>query len=314
MKVLLWHVHGSWTTAFVQGRHEYLLPVLPDRGPDGRGRARTWSWPSAARELAPAQLRDERPDVVVLQRPHEAALVRDWLGREAGRDIPAVYVEHNTPAGPAVTTRHQVADRDDLPLVHVTHFNELAWDNGRAPTVVIEHGIVDPGARYTGELARMAVVVNEPARRGRAVGADLIERFCAAGPVDVFGAGVERLPAHLTGHGDLPQDAMHAELARRRIYVHTTRWTSLGLSLIEAMHLGMPVIAVETTDVAQAVPPSAGVVSTDIARLVVAAQMYLDDPEAARLAGKSGRQAALARYGLDRFLTDWDRLLQEVTR
>jgi hypothetical protein len=314
MKVLLWHVHGSWTTAFVQGRHEYLLPVLPDRGPDGRGRARTWSWPSAARELAPAQLRDEQPDVVVLQRPHEAALVRDWLGREAGRDIPAVYVEHNTPPGPAVTTRHQVADRDDLPLVHVTHFNELAWDNGRAPTVVIEHGIVDPGARYTGELARMAVVVNEPARRGRAVGADLIERFCAAGPVDVFGAGVERLPAYLTGHGDLPQDAMHAELARRRVYVHTTRWTSLGLSLIEAMHLGMPVIAIETTDVAQAVPPSAGVVSTDVARLVVAAQMYLDDPEAARLAGKSGRQAALARYGLDRFLTDWDRLLQEVTR
>jgi hypothetical protein len=314
MKVLLWHVHGSWTTAFVQGRHEYLLPVLPDRGPDGRGRARTWSWPSAARELAPAQLRDEQPDVVVLQRPHEAALVRDWLGREAGRDIPAVYVEHNTPPGPAVTTRHQLADRDDLPLVHVTHFNELAWDNGRAPTVVIEHGIVDPGARYTGELARMAVVVNEPARRGRAVGADLIERFCAAGPVDVFGAGVERLPAHLTSHGALPQDAMHAELARRRVYVHTTRWTSLGLSLIEAMHLGMPVIAVETTDVAQAVPPSAGVVSTDVARLVVAAQMYLDDPEAARLAGKSGRQAALARYGLDRFLTDWDRLLQEVTR
>ncbi|HEX3213832.1 MAG TPA: hypothetical protein VH016_14780, partial [Actinomycetota bacterium] len=45
VRVLLWHVHGSWTTAFVQGRHEYLLPVTPDRGPDGLGRARTWSWP-----------------------------------------------------------------------------------------------------------------------------------------------------------------------------------------------------------------------------------------------------------------------------
>ena len=31
MRVLLWHVHGSWTTAFVSGRHEYLLPVTPDR-------------------------------------------------------------------------------------------------------------------------------------------------------------------------------------------------------------------------------------------------------------------------------------------
>ena len=37
MRILLWHVHGSWTTAFVQGEHEYLVPVTPDRGPDGVG-------------------------------------------------------------------------------------------------------------------------------------------------------------------------------------------------------------------------------------------------------------------------------------
>ncbi len=42
MRILLWHVHGSWTTALLQGEHTYLLPVLPDRGPDGRGRAETW--------------------------------------------------------------------------------------------------------------------------------------------------------------------------------------------------------------------------------------------------------------------------------
>ncbi|MDQ4029188.1 MAG: glycosyltransferase family 1 protein, partial [Actinomycetota bacterium] len=45
MNIFLWHVHGSWTTSFVQGRHRYLLPVLPDRGPEGRGRAETWDWP-----------------------------------------------------------------------------------------------------------------------------------------------------------------------------------------------------------------------------------------------------------------------------
>ena len=33
MNILLWHVHGSWTTAFVQGQHRYLVPVTPDRGP-----------------------------------------------------------------------------------------------------------------------------------------------------------------------------------------------------------------------------------------------------------------------------------------
>ena len=60
MKIFLWHVHGSWTTNFVQGRHQYLLPVLADRGPDGRGRARTWEWPSSAVEVAPAEVSPAR--------------------------------------------------------------------------------------------------------------------------------------------------------------------------------------------------------------------------------------------------------------
>ena len=31
MRVFIWHVHGSWTSSFVRGRHRYLLPVLyPD--------------------------------------------------------------------------------------------------------------------------------------------------------------------------------------------------------------------------------------------------------------------------------------------
>ena len=32
MKILVWHVHGSWTTSFVQGGHEYLIPVVEGRG------------------------------------------------------------------------------------------------------------------------------------------------------------------------------------------------------------------------------------------------------------------------------------------
>jgi len=161
VRVLLWHVHGSWTTAFVQGQHEYLLPVTPDRGPDGLGRARTWDWPASAREVTPDQLReisvDGGVDVVVLQRTRDLDLVREWLGREPGRDLPAVFLEHNAPGlepgdGPVPHTRHPLADRGDIPIAHVTHFNQLFYDNGRAPTTVIEHGIVDPGERWTGEL------------------------------------------------------------------------------------------------------------------------------------------------------------------
>src|SRR5699024_8873007 len=134
---------------------------------------------------------------------------------------------------------------------------------------VIEHGVVDPGERYVGDLERAAVVVNEPVRRGRVTGTDLLPDFAAVAPVDVFGMRTERLPEVLGLGGrvsaaDLPQGALHTELARRRVYLHPIRWTSLGLSLLEAMHLGMPVVALATTEVVEAVPREAGVVSTRV--------------------------------------------------
>jgi hypothetical protein len=317
VNVLVWHVHGSWTTAFTQGPHRYLVPVLPDRGPDGRGRARTWSWPSSVEEFSPDALADAPIDVVVLQRPVELAdLVERWTRRRPGRDLPAVYLEHNAPQGRIDAMRHPAWDRPDLRLVHVTHFNRLFWDAGSTPTAVIEHGIVDPGWRYTGELDRVAVVVNEPLRRDRVTGTDLLSDLSRGAPIDLFGMAVrpaaDLAPGRIEVHDDLPQHALHTELPRRRAYLHPVRWTSLGLSLIEAMHLGMPVAALDTTEASRAVPPEAGVVSNDMSELEDALRRWLADPAEAEVVGKEARRAALDRYGLDRFLADWDRTLEEV--
>jgi len=319
MRILLWHVHGSWTTSFVQGQHSYVVPVLPDRGPDGLGRAQTWDWPATVRELPPEALADTAPDVVVLQRPHEADLLRSWTGLRAGTDVPAVYVEHNTPVGDGSGARHPLADQSQVPIVHVTHFNALTWDCGAAPTSVIEHGVVDPGHRYTGELPRAAVVVNDPIRRGRSVGTDLLPDFARQVPLDVFGMRVEELPERLgvdrerlRPYDDLPQHRMHDRLAARRVYLHTTRWTSLGLALVEAMHLGLPVVALATTEASRAVPPGAGAVSADLDELGAVLRNLVNDPAMAHEVGAEARRAALARYGLARFLDDWDQLLAKV--
>ena len=316
MRVLHWHVHGSWSTAFVQGPHTYLVPVTPARDADGRGRARTFDWPPNAVEVTPAALAQQHVDVVVLQRPQDLELAQRWLGRRPGRDVPAVYVEHNAPRGDVPNSRHPLADQSDIPVVHVTPFNELFWDCGRAPTLVIEHGIPDPGHRYTGELRRAAVVINEPVRRGRVTGTDLLPRFAAHAPLDLFGMAVSALPGHgrIATYEDVPQRRMHTEIARRRVYLHPIRWTSLGLSLLEAMYLGMPVVALATTEVVEAVPADAGVLSTRVDVLAEALRTFLADGDLARHTGLAGRAVAGRRYSLDRFITDWDQLLKEMRR
>ncbi|GIM97173.1 glycosyltransferase [Paractinoplanes toevensis] len=302
MNILLWHVHGSWTTSFVQGKHRYLIPVNDARDAWGRGRAQTFDWPASVEELPLEQIRDA--DVAIVQRPEELELVP--------RGLPVIYVEHNTPKGDVPNSRHPMADRDDLVIAHVTDFNELFWDTGGTRTTVIEHGIVQPAARWTGELGHLAVVTNEPVRRGRVTGTDLFPRFAEVAPLDVFGMGVEGLRGpRITPYDDPPQHEMHAQVARRRVYLHLCRWTSLGLSLIEAMQMGMPVIGLATTEATVAVPPDAGVLDTRVSTLVEATHWLLEDDTAARSLGARARQVALARYGLDRFLADWDRLLEE---
>ncbi|OLR92944.1 glycosyltransferase [Actinokineospora bangkokensis] len=319
MRVLLWHVHGGWTDAFVRGEHEYLLPTAPGGGAYGLGRAGR-DWPGSTREVPITGLADHPFDVVVCQRPEELPLVQALTGRTPGVDVPAVFVEHNTPKQDVPWSRHPLADRPDLLVVHVTHYNDVLWDCGSTPTTVVEHGVVDPGHLYTGELDAAAVVVNEPVRRHRVVGTDLFPRFARAAPLDVFGMGQEGL-AEATGLGqdrlrlcgDLPTAKLHAELARRRVYVHTARWTSLGLSLLEAMHLGLPPVVLGSTEAWRAVPPGAGITSTRVAELVAATADLVADPARAADLGAAARAHALARHGLASFLTTWDGVLRHAT-
>lgn len=316
MRILLWHVHGGWADAFVRGTHEYLLPTTPARDSWGLGAAGR-DWPNAV-EISPEQLHDTDVDAVLLQRPEEFEEAERLLGRRLGRDVPAVYLEHNVPRGDVPNSRHPFADRDDLLIVHVTHFNALMWDTGKAATTVIEHGIHDPGPLYSGELAQIGVVVNEPVRRGRLAGTDLLSRFAALAPLDVFGMKTDRLTAvhgleQVRVQGDLRTEALHAALARRRVFLHPFRWSSLGLALLEAMHLGMPVVALETTEAGRAVPPDAGAISNDLTALAAATRALIEDPERAARAGAVAREAALARYGLARFHRDWDEVLGDLS-
>jgi glycosyltransferase involved in cell wall biosynthesis len=74
----------------------------------------------------------------------------------------------------------------------------------------------------------------------------------------------------------------------------------------------LPVLALPVTAAPESVPAEAGVLSTDLDVLAAAARRWLMDPDEALARGSAGRTHALRRFGLQRFLTDWQQLLKEV--
>ncbi|WP_433613801.1 hypothetical protein [Prescottella agglutinans] len=71
--------------------------MMPSSVGPGMGRP----WPDDAVEVGPKDLETADVDVVIAQNPGEIPLAARWLGRLPGRDVPLVYVEHNTPGDAA---------------------------------------------------------------------------------------------------------------------------------------------------------------------------------------------------------------------
>jgi hypothetical protein len=266
--------------------------------------------PPNVREVPAEAVRDLALDLVLYQSLRGWQIDRfDVLSAEQ-RALPSIFLEHNTPREHPVDTRHPVDDPAVL-LVHVTHFNRLMWDSGRTPAIVVEHSVVvDPDVRYTGELPRGITVVNEMARRQRIVGEDIFRAVRERVPLDLAGIDSSRYG----GLGDLPYPRLHREMARRRLFFNCIRYTSLPLSVIEAMTIGLPVIALATTELPAVIENGrTGYVSCDVDTLVGLMRDLLADPAESRRLGDNAREVAHERFGLERFARDWNAAFARVT-
>jgi glycosyltransferase involved in cell wall biosynthesis len=290
--------------------HELLVPVTSSRAHPYGGRAGAFAWPGNLVEIAADAVVDERLDAVLYQ--SEAAWQSDrfeLLSAEQRR-LPAIYLEHDPPRESAFGTRHPAYDSDAL-VVHVTHFNELMWDCGGARTSVVEHGVAVPeSARWTGELERGLVVVNDLASRGRRLGLDVFERVRERVPLDLVGMGSEELG----GLGEIPPPDLAAFSARYRFLFNPIRWTSLGLAVCEALQVGLPVIGIASTEMPRAIENGvSGYVDTDVDALVDRMLALLADREEAARLSEGARRAGRECYGIERFAASWTDLVSEET-
>ena len=315
MRVLMWHVHGSWATAFVHGPQTTLVPVTPGRGADGRGRARTFHWPDRAVEVAPEQLRHEPTR---RRRPAAAARAasspRSGSGRRPGRDVPAVYVEHNAPPGTASPRMRHPRRRPRTTSRSCTSPTSTAVLGLPAPTPSRSSSTASstPGTATPARCPAPAWSSTSRVRRGRVTGTDLLARLRGGGAPRPVRHGRDRRRAprrrRVADVENLPQARLHEELARRRVYVHpypldlARPRTARGHAPRHAgggarHHRGGRGGAAGGRG---ASPPTSTRWPAPRGRL------RRRPARGAAPAGKEARAAALDRYGLPRFLRDWD--------
>jgi hypothetical protein len=310
LKILTWHVHGSYLYYLSHIPHDIYVPLKDGRQEGYGGRAGSLPWPSNLVEIPADDVRHARDfDVVLFQSRRNYLQDQYEILSDEQRALPQIYLEHDPPLTHPTDSLHVVDDTNVL-LVHVTHFNNLMWDSGATPTRVIEHGVTVPERlRYSGELARGVTVVNNVQHRGRRLGPDVLERARRIAPIDVAGMGSEELG----GAGDLPRDDLFAYAARRRLFFNPIRYTSMGLAVCEAMMLGMPIVGFATTEMARNVENGvSGFVDTDERRLHDAIQALIDDRGEAGRLGEGARRFAKERFGIERFTRDWDDALRFV--
>jgi hypothetical protein len=302
LRIFTWHIHGSYLYYLVQSPHEFYIPAKADQSEGYYGKTKSYPWPVNLHEIPAERVRDFEFDCILFQTRKNYFEDQYEILSPEQRQLPQIYLEHNTPHEHPTNTRHPVDDTDVL-LVHVTHFNNLMWDNGRTPTRVIEHGVVIPeGVQYTGELPRGLVIINNLKSRGRLLGLDIFEDVRQKVPLDLVGINARELG----GIDSLSfQELMELE-HRYRFVFNPIRHTSLGLAVCEAMMVGIPIVGLATTEMVTVVENGiSGYIDTNVDRLVVHMQRLLSDPAEAHRLGMGARRQALKRFNIRRFVSDW---------
>ncbi len=309
LRILTWHVHGSYLYYLSQTPVEFYLPTKDGSEPGYGGRAGSFPWPENVHNVPADEVKNLELDCVLFQSRKNYEEDQFEILSETQQQLPRVYLEHDPPRQHPTDTRHPVDDPNIL-LVHVTHFNNLMWDNGQTPTRVIEHGVIVPeNVHYSGELERGLVVVNGLKQRGRRLGSDVFDYVRQQVPIDLVGM----MSKEMGGLGEVQPPELPAFEARYRFFFNPIRYTSLGLAVCEAMMTGMPVIGLATTEMATTIQNGvSGYVDTNMDALVDCMKELLANPAEARRLGSGARQAANERFNIQRFAADWLKAFTDV--
>jgi hypothetical protein len=310
LRIFTWHIHGSYLYYLSQGNFDIYIPVTGGREEGYYGRGNTFPFGDNVKEVPVNDIKGLEFDCILFQTVKNYTVDQYQVLSEEQRQLPRLYLEHDPPQEVPTNTRH-VVDDPDVTIVHVTDFNHLMWDNGRSATRVIDHGIHVPSLQYQGHIKKGIVVINNLQERGRRLGLDVFMEVRQHVPLDLIGMDTKKIG----GLGEILHPQLPEFIRQYRFFFNPIRYTSLGLAVLEAMMMGVPVVGLATTEMVTVIRDGeSGFLHTRIPYLIDRMNDLLENHDLAKRLGEAGRQEAMRRFSITRFIYDWEKLLYEVVQ
>lgn len=308
LRIFTWHIHGAYLYYLSQGEYDIYIPYDEKRSDRYVGRGTTYPFGPNVIEVPVHEVKNIAFDLILYQCDENYLMDQLQILSAEQQTLPKIYIEHDPPWDHPTDALHPVKD-PAVALVHVTHFNRLMWKADLPDIRVISHGVTVGDERYKGTIKKGIVVINNLPTRGRMLGFDIFEKVKESVPLDLVGMGSEAYGIGEVLHPDLP-----AFMSQYRFFFNPIRYTSLGLSICEAMMMGMPLVGLATTELSTVIENGkSGYIHTDIDYLIDKMNLLLQVPSVAYDMGHSASERAKELFNIHRFTSEWEQLFIEKT-
>src|SRR5438046_1906403 len=106
LRILTWHIHGSYLLYLSRADVEIYLPVRPDPRDGFGGRGPSFPFPETVRDVPAEAVRDLEIDCILFQTRKNYLVDQHEILSESQLRLPRIYLEHDPPQQHPTDTRH----------------------------------------------------------------------------------------------------------------------------------------------------------------------------------------------------------------
>lgn len=311
LNILCAPTHEAYETNLAKTGHMFFaLSHQSFKKWDTRFRPYPWNYQPLTGNDPHSQIRPDMAfDLVLSQNKFGQYQVLSQIA--SALSIPLISLEHTLPvpqwnASMRADMRRMCGDLDVFISSHSV--GEWGFDATDPDVKVVHHGIdTEFFAGWTGGDGRILTVVNDYVNRDWCCGFSAYRQITKGLPVNPWG-----LTPGFSHPAQSPDHLRHL-YSVASVFLNTSIISPVPTAMLEAMSVGCPVVTTNTCMIPEIIEDGVnGYASNDPAVLRARLEELLADPDRAKQMGEAARRTIEEKFGLSRFVADWNSLFERA--